>query len=130
MSFERRREKILIVEDFFDIRQLLRAWLQVHGFPVIEASDGMAGVELARDEAPDLILMDLNLPVLSGLEAVAMIRSLSSLQHTPILAITAYATSEVRQQALAAGCNEILSKPIDREHLSGLIESLLNKARL
>ena len=116
---------ILVVDDYQDNRILLSAWLRAKGFKVVEAEDGKEGVLQANRAHPDLILMDLAMPKLDGVEATRQIRERQALSSTPIFAITAYGTSDVKQDALAAGCNEVLAKPLDLESLLTKIKSTL-----
>lgn len=117
---------ILVVDDYSDNRHLLAAWLRAKGFKVVEAEDGKEGVVQANRAHPDLILMDLAMPELDGVEATRQIRKRQMFARTPIFAITAYGTYEVKQDALAAGCNEVLAKPLDLEALLGKIKSALD----
>jgi CheY-like chemotaxis protein len=114
---------ILVVDDYSDNRTLLSAWLRAKGFKVVEAEDGKEGVLQANRAHPDLILMDLAMPELDGVEATRQIRERKMLAQTPIFAITAYGTYDVKQDALAAGCNEVFTKPLE-------LDSLLSKIRL
>lgn len=116
---------ILVVDDYSDNRHLLAAWLRAKGFKVVEAEDGKQGVLQANRSRPDLILMDLAMPELDGVEATRQIRERKAFARTPIFAITAFGTYDVRQDALAAGCNEVLSKPLDLESLLLKIKSTL-----
>ena len=113
---------ILVVDDYQDNRTLLSAWLRAKGFKVVEAEDGKEGVLQANRSHPDLILMDLAMPELDGVEATRQIRERRAFSHTPIFAITAFGTYEVKQDALAAGCTEVLAKPLDLESLLGKIK--------
>jgi CheY-like chemotaxis protein len=117
---------ILVVDDYSDNRHLLAAWLRAKGFKVVEAEDGKEGVLQANRSHPDLILMDLAMPELDGVEATRQIRERQMFARTPIFAITAFGTYDVRQDALAAGCNEVLTKPLDLESLLGKIKSVLS----
>ena len=116
---------ILVVDDYQDNRTLLSAWLRAKGFKVVEAEDGKEGVLQANRSHPDLILMDLAMPELDGVEATRQLRERQAFSRTPIFAITAYGTYDVKQDALAAGCNEVLAKPLDLELLLGKIKSTL-----
>ena len=107
--------RILVVEDSPDIRALIRMLLEPAGHQVWTAADGAEGVELARRERPDLVLMDLSLPVLSGWEATRQIKSDPATSSITVLAVTAHAMQGDRERALAAGCDGFLSKPIDEE---------------
>ena len=116
---------ILVVDDYSDNRTLLSAWLRAKGFQVLEAKDGREGVMQANRSHPDLILMDLAMPELDGVEATRQIRQRNTFAHTPIFAISAYATPDVKEDALAAGCNEVFAKPLDLESLLGKIRTTL-----
>lgn len=118
---------ILVVDDYSDNRTLLSAWLRVKGFKVVEAEDGREGVLQADRSHPDLILMDLAMPELDGVEATRQIREHQALSRTPIFAITAFGTYDVKQDALAAGCNEVFAKPLDLDFLLNKIKSTLGE---
>jgi CheY-like chemotaxis protein/nitrogen-specific signal transduction histidine kinase len=107
--------RILVVEDSPDIRALMRMLLEAEGYDVAVAGDGQSGVAAARKERPDLILMDLSLPVLSGWEAAREIKADPEIAAIPILAVTAHAMHGDRERALAAGCDGFIPKPIDEE---------------
>ena len=117
---------ILIVDDYSDNRTLLSAWLRAKGFKVVEARDGKDGVMQANRAKPDLILMDLAMPELDGVEATRQIRQRNVFAHTPIFAISAYATHDVKQDALDAGCNAVFAKPLDLDSLLRKIRSALD----
>ena len=116
---------ILVVDDYSDNRVLLAAWLRAKGFRVVEAADGKEGLLQANRSNPDLILMDLAMPELDGIEATRQIRQRRVLSKTPIFAISAYATHDVKEDALAAGCTEVLAKPLDLASLLGKIQTTL-----
>ena len=116
---------ILVVDDYSDNRTLLSAWLRAKGFKVVEAEDGKEGVLQANRAHPDLILMDLAMPELDGIEATRQIRQRHALSQTPIFALSAYAISEVKRDALAAGCNEVFEKPVDIASLMDRIKETL-----
>ena len=116
---------ILLVEDFDDTRLMMKLWLQKKGYRVIEAENGDQAVELAQREQPDLIIMDMMMPGLGGLDATRQIREYRSLRQTPIVAVSAYGADEYRARALDAGCNEYVPTPFEPEKLSQLIERLL-----
>ena len=119
---------ILVIEDYSDTRKLLTSLLRANGYKVVEASDGREGFVQANRVTPDLILMDLAMPELDGVEATRQIRQRHALSHTPIFAISAYAISEVKEDAIAAGCTEVFVKPVDFELLLGRIrETLANQ---
>jgi CheY-like chemotaxis protein len=119
--------KILLVEDNEMNRDMLSRRLERRGFQVALALDGQSGVEMAGSEAPDLILMDMSLPVLDGWEATRRIKSAPATQHIPIIALTAHAMSDDRDRALRAGCDDYDTKPIDLPRLLGKMEALLHR---
>jgi two-component system, cell cycle response regulator DivK len=117
--------KILLVEDNEMNRDMLARRLERRGYQVVIAIDGDQGVRLAQAEAPDLILMDMSLPVLDGWEATRRLRALPATQTIPIIALTAHAMAGDREQALQAGCNDYDSKPVEFARLLGKIQALL-----
>ena len=118
---------VLVVEDFEDNRFMMRRLLEMCGYRVVEAVNGEQAVETARTERPDLILMDLSLPKLDGLAATRRIRQTDGLGEVPIVAVSAHDTSDFHADALAAGCNEYVTKPIDFDQLESLLKKLLEK---
>ncbi len=116
----------LLVEDFEDSRFMMRRLLEMAGYKVIEASDGEQAVELAIREQPALILMDLSLPKLDGLAATRQIRQHKDVENTPIVAISAHDSPESRAEALAAGCDEYVTKPIDFDQLGEMLKHFLS----
>ena len=117
---------ILVVDDSEDTRLVLRLALGAKGYHVLEARDGEEAVEVARRECPDLILMDLNLPVMDGLEATRRIRECKELcQSAPILAITAFDTYGIEEAALEVGCNGYIRKPFDNDEVDRALRSFL-----
>jgi len=119
---------ILLVEDFDDTRLMMKMWLMRHGYRVLEAETGEEGVEMAQRERPDLIIMDMMMPGMNGLDATQRIRQDRDLRQTPIVAVSAYGVDEYRRIALAAGCNEYLSTPFEPRTLADLITTLLANA--
>lgn len=117
--------RILLVEDNEMNLDMLSRRLKRRGYEVLIAMDGAQGVQMARDEAPDLILMDMSLPVMDGWEATRRIKSNSDLNQIPIIALTAHAIAGDREKALAAGCDEYESKPVKFPQLLGKIEQFL-----
>jgi len=117
--------KILLVEDNEMNRDMLARRLERRGYQVVMAVDGDQGLQLAQVEAPDLILMDMSLPVLDGWEATRRLKAMPVTQAIPIIALTAHAMSGDREKALEAGCNDYDSKPIEFPRLLGKIEALL-----
>jgi len=112
---------ILVVEDFDETRFMLKLLIELSGYRVIEAVNGQQAVEVAQRERPDVILMDIGLPVLDGCKATRLIREDKALNNVPIVAVSANATAEDRVKALAAGCDEYVTKPIDFDRLKKLI---------
>ena len=108
---------ILVIEDYVDTRELLATLLQRRGYRVIEAEDGVEGLLKAGWMYPDLIIMDLSLPEMDGVEAARRIHAQAKLSQIPIFVISAYLTEAVQADVRAAGCTEIFSKPFDSEVL-------------
>lgn len=123
------RPTVLIADDFEDTRLLMRLWFERMGYGVVEAEDGLRAVELALREAPDLIIMDLQMPLLDGLEATRRIRGSARLRDVPVVAVSAYGAEQFRAPALSAGCTEYVATPFDPAELKNLIELLLKEAR-
>jgi len=117
---------ILVVDDFDDTRLLLRTWLERKGFRVVEAEDGIEALAMAQSEFPDLIIMDMEMPELDGLNATRRIRGVERLAAVPILGVSAYGVDQFRDKALEAGCDEYVSTPFEPESLEGLIRSLVH----
>lgn len=118
-------KKVLVVEDEADIRKMMTILLHAYGFNVIEAGDGYEAVEKALAEAPDLILMDIAMPLMGGLESTTAMRQHDELNRTPILAVTAYGDFYA-DRAREAGCTDVLCKPIDFAQLKPLVERYTN----
>ena len=112
MSKKNARPRVLLVDDYPDAREMYSEYLQFSGFDVVEAANGMEALQSAIDRSPDIILMDLSLPVMDGWEATQRIRSLEKGQRIPIIALTAQAMAGDEQKALAAGCDDYVAKPI------------------
>lgn len=119
--------KILLVEDNEDNRDMLIRRLKRRGFVVIVAIDGASGVEIARTEAPDLILMDMGLPVLDGWQATTLIRHMPETHSIPIIGLSADAMAGDREKGLAAGCDDYDTKPVDIDRLIEKIKAVLNR---
>jgi CheY-like chemotaxis protein len=117
--------KILLVEDNEMNRDMLSRRLERRGYEVVIAVDGQQGVDLAQSSSPDLILMDMSLPVIDGWEATRQLKSMDRMKAVPIIALTAHAMSGDREKALEAGCNDYDTKPIELPRLLGKIEALL-----
>ena len=119
--------KLLLVEDNELNRDMLARRLEKRGFQVVIATDGLAGIEMARKEMPDLILMDMSLPGLDGWQASRQLKSDNVTARIPIIALTAHAMAEDREKAMAAGCNEYETKPVELASLLAKIQALLAK---
>jgi two-component system cell cycle response regulator DivK len=118
-------KSILVVEDQEDNRRILRDLLSSKGYEIIEVTDGLAGVEAAKREKPDLILMDIQLPGIDGYEATRRIKSEPDLAGITIIAVTSYALSGDKQKALEAGCDGYVAKPYSPRKLLAEIEQHL-----
>jgi two-component system cell cycle response regulator DivK len=119
------RKRILLVEDFDDSRFSLSKLLQIEGYEVIEAIDGAQAVDMAQAERPDLILMDLSLPIVDGLSATRTIRQNAALRHVPIIAVSGHEWADIQSDAETAGCTDYIIKPIDFDELAGVISRYL-----
>lgn len=120
-----RQRTILYVEDNPENKLLVRRVLEAQGYRVVDADDGLSGIRMAQEIQPDLILMDINLPGMDGYEAATKIKSIPSLRHVPIVALTANVMQGDRERSLAAGCDGYLPKPIDIDQLIEQIEAFL-----
>lgn len=116
---------VLLVEDTEDNRQMMRRLLEMSGFRVVEAINGKEAVEVASQVRPQIILMDLSLPFIDGLAATRQIRSLPGLSKVPIVAVSAHDTADFHTDALNAGCNAYVTKPIDYPELEDIVNRLL-----
>lgn len=116
---------ILYVEDNARNLRLVRKLLAIGGYDMIEAVDGLSGVEIARQQRPDLILMDINLPDIDGVEAAARIHAIPEMANTPIIALTANAMHGDRERFIAAGCNGYIAKPITKNELLNTVARFL-----
>jgi two-component system cell cycle response regulator DivK len=118
--------KILLVEDNEMNRDMLSRRLERKGFEVVIAVDGQDGVTMAASEKPDIIIMDLSLPVMDGWEATRRIKASSATQSIPVIALTAHAMAGDEQKALEAGCDDYDTKPVDFKHLLGKIANYIS----
>ena len=119
--------KVLLVEDNEMNRDMLSRRLERKGYEVVFAQDGSIAVDMASSETPDLILMDMSLPVLDGWEATRRIKADSATSGIPIIALTAHAMAGDREKAMEVGCEDYDTKPVDFPRLLGKIETLINK---
>ena len=122
------KSKTLIIEDNENNMYLITFLLKNSGHDVFQAYDGQAGVELAKTENPDLILLDIQLPKMNGYEVARELRKDESLSNTPIVAITSYAMPGDQEKALEAGCTGYIKKPINPDTFVGEVESYQNKS--
>jgi len=119
-------DTVLLVEDTEDNRFMMRRLLEMSGYRVVEARNGEEAVKTAETQDPGLILMDLSLPLIDGLAATRLIRKLPNCKHTPIIAVSAHDTADFHSEALQAGCDRYVTKPIDFSELEELIAQLLH----
>jgi len=117
-------KRVLVVEDLEDARVMMRLMIEKEGVSVIEAAGAYEAIEKAEEYLPDLILMDIGLPLLDGLSTAALIRKSKDLDQTPIVAVTAY--RDILEQARKAGCCDVLYKPIDQPALDDLLNKHLH----
>lgn len=120
---------VLIVEDNEDNRIIYRAFLEHHGYAVLEAPDGEAGVRSARENRPDIVLMDISMPVLDGHEATKMLKADPVTASIPVVALTAYAMAEDRRLAEEAGCDSYLAKPAEPRQVLAEVQRMLAQAQ-
>jgi CheY-like chemotaxis protein len=121
--------KVLLIEDNEMNRDMLFRRLSRRGYLVVSAVDGREGVEMARSEKPDIILMDMSLPVVDGWEATRRVKSDAAMRHVPVIGLTAHAMSGDRERALEAGCDDYDTKPVEFERLIEKMERLLGERR-
>jgi CheY-like chemotaxis protein len=122
-----RPQRVLVVEDSPDIRGLWRTWLTLSGFLIDEASNGADAVVQARTKRPDLVLMDLCMPVMDGVEAIGILRAESATAKVPIIVVTAQGTDESAQRAAAAGADAYIDKPVMPDELLQHIRDAFNR---
>ena len=120
------KKRVLYIEDNAQNKRLVRKLLTVKGYDVLEADDGLIGVELAQRERPDLILMDINIPGIDGMEATARLKK-SEVAYIPIIALTANAMVGDRERIMAAGCDEYMQKPVSNAMLWDTVERFIGK---
>jgi two-component system cell cycle response regulator DivK len=121
--------KVLVVDDNSDTRVVVRWKLENWGYRVVEAADGREAFEMTVEERPDLVLMDLSMPIVDGFDAIRSIRARPEFSALPIIAVTSFDKADSRGGAEAAGCDYYLSKPIDFYRLEALLEKLTRDAR-
>ena len=121
-------KRILVVEDQEDLRAILRDFLTASGYTVIEAVNGVEGVAKSEDERPDLVLMDIQMPLLDGYEATRRIKALAGMQRTPVVAVSSFAMKgDEEKKARAAGCDAYVTKPYSPKQLLALVRQFLAK---
>ena len=118
-------KKILIVEDDPKNMKLMLMVLRPHGYTLLEATDGEQALEIALRGMPDLIMMDMQLPKMSGLEVTRRLRQMPTFNHTTIIALTAYAMKRDREEVIESGCDAYLSKPVNTRELPAVIAEML-----
>jgi CheY-like chemotaxis protein len=118
-------KKVLIAEDYDDIRRMMKLMLELYGYEALEASDGYEAVEKFAKFKPDMVLMDISMPVLDGLNATRAIRQFEEGSDIPILAVTAYGDF-YKDKAIDAGCTDVISKPLQFEQLQPIIERYIS----
>ena len=124
-SSDEGRATVLVVDDFEDTRKVFRLWFERMGHRVVEAEDGEEAVRVALRELPSLIIMDIEMPGLDGLEATRRIRASGLLTGVPVVAVSAYGAEQYRERALKAGCTEYVTTPFDPAEFKGMITGLL-----
>ncbi len=117
-------KKVLIAEDYADTRSFMKFLIESYGYQALEAADGQEAVEAVRQEHPDLVLMDLAMPVMDGLAATRVIRGFDGMTKLPIIAVTAHGQSYYRQ-AMEAGCDDLINKPLDFAALEPVLHQYL-----
>ena len=122
-------KKILIVEDNPQNMKVELMALRPHGYILLQATDGEEALQIAMRDKPDLIIMDIELPKVSGLEVTGRLRQMPDFRHTPIIAVTAYAMRGDKEKAIEAGCNAYLSKPINTRELPKVVAEMLSKGK-
>ncbi len=120
-------EKILVIEDNEQNRVLMRQIFIYHGYEVLEASDGLTGLEMARVHLPDLILLDIQMPVMNGYMVIRELRGTPELRKIKIIAVTSFAMKGDREKALQAGFDEYVTKPIDTREFPKLVKKILSQ---
>lgn len=121
--------RVLVVEDTADNRQIIRDLLTAAGYELLEATDGAAGLASASANHPDLILMDIQLPVMDGYETTRRIKADPTLRHIPVIAVTSYALSGDEEKTRTAGCDAYIAKPFSPRHLLATVRSFLPPGR-
>jgi CheY-like chemotaxis protein len=116
------QKTVLVVDDYDDVRAVTRRALESFGYRVLEAASGSEAVKVAQTDSPDLILMDLSMPAMDGFATIHQLRRLIGLRNVPIIAVSAHTAKEVREDALAAGCRDFITKPVCIQKLKTTVE--------
>lgn len=116
-------KKVLYIEDNVHNRRIVRKFLNIHGFTVIEANDGLVGYEMICELKPPLVLLDISLPTMHGMEIVSKVKADPDLMHIPVIALTASAMRGDRERFLNAGCDDYLSKPVNAQELISMVKN-------
>ena len=127
--YQAKRKRILVVEDDRLSLILLRQLLTAQGYEILHSSKGWDGINRARNEQPNLIVMDINLPDISGLDATLLLKEDHQTKNIPIIAVTAFVTSGDKANALNSGCDAYIAKPVNMSNLLGTVETLLSSSR-
>ena len=125
-SGESGRKTVLVVDDYDEVRLVTRRALESFGYRVLEADSGAEAVKVAQADAPDLILMDLSMPAMDGFATIHQLRRLLGLRDVPVIAVSAHTAKEIREDALAAGCLDFITKPVRIEKLKSAVERHLS----
>lgn len=121
-SGESGQKTILVVDDYDEVRLVTRRALESFGYRVVEAANGAEAVRVAQSETPDLILLDLSMPAMDGFATIHQLRKLLGLRDVPVIALSGHAAPEIREDALAAGCREFMTKPVHMNKLRLAVE--------
>lgn len=119
-------KKVLIVEDYEDSRVLLKLLVESFGYEALVAKNGKEAIQIANEEVPDLIMMDIALPVMNGIEATKIIKNSVDISHIPIIAITAHGVV-IDKEAIKAGCIEVINKPLDYHNFLPILQKYLDE---
>jgi CheY-like chemotaxis protein len=125
-SGESEQKTVLVVDDYDEVRLVTRRALESFGYRVLEADSGAEAVKVAQADAPDLILMDLSMPAMDGFATIHQLRRLLGLRDVPVIAVSAHTAKEIREDALAAGCRDFITKPVHIEKLKSAVERHLS----
>ena len=126
--YQAKRKRILVVEDDRLSLIVLRQLLTAQGYEILHSSEGWDGINRARNEQPDLIVMDINLPDISGLDATLLLKKDDQTKNIPIIAVTAFVTPADKASALSSGCDAYIAKPVTMSHLLGTVETFLSSS--